>query len=131
MAGTGMGATTSFNEMIDNRGLLDEQYDVVVGRWAESADECVLVLSSSGKISDYTLYSIGVLDPAELDNLVDSTMNASGEIEVPETEIDFTYEDALNTSFKVLSPSDSYRKNEETGGWTNMADDADFMREKV
>lgn len=131
MAGTGMGATTSFNEMIDNRGLLDEQYDVVAGRWAESADECVLVLSSSGKISDYTLYSIGVLDPAELDNLVDSTMNASGEIEVPETEIDFTYEDALNTSFKVLSPSDSYRKNEETGGWTNMADDADFMREKV
>lgn len=131
MAGTGMGATTSFNEMIDNRELLDEQYDVVAGRWAESADECVLVLSSSGKISDYTLYSIGVLDPAELDNLVDSTMNASGEIEVPETEIDFTYEDALNTSFKVLSPSDSYRKNEETGGWTNMADDADFMREKV
>ena len=131
MAGTGMGATTSFNEMIDNRELLDEQYDVVAGRWAESADECVLVLSSSGKVSDYTLYSIGVLDPAELDNLVDSTMNASGEIEVPETEIDFTYEDALNTSFKVLSPSDSYRKNEETGGWTNMADDADFMREKV
>ena len=131
MAGTGMGVTTSFNEMIDNRGLLDEQYDVVAGRWAESADECVLVLSSSGKISDYTLYSIGVLDPAELDNLVNSTMNASGEIEVPETEIDFTYEDALNTSFKVLSPSDSYRKNEETGGWTNMADDADFMREKV
>ncbi len=131
MAGTGMGATTSFNEMIDNRELLDEQYDVVAGRWAESADECVLVLSSSGKISDYTLYSIGVLDPAELDNLVDSTMNASGEIEVPKTEIDFTYEDALNTSFKVLSPSDSYRKNEETGGWTNMADDADFMREKV
>ena len=131
MAGTGMGATTSFNEMIDNRGLLDEQYDVVAGRWAESADECVLVLSSSGKISDYTLYSIGVLDPAELDNLVDSTMNASGEIEVPETEIDFTYEDALNTSFKVLSPSDSYRKNEETGGWTNMEDDADFMRERV
>lgn len=131
MAGTGMGATTSFNEMIDNRELLDEQYNVVAGRWAESADECVLVLSSSGKISDYTLYSIGVLDPAELDSLVDSTMNASGEIEVPETEVEFTYEDALNTSFKVLSPSDSYRKNEETGGWTSMADDAEFMRERV
>ena len=91
----------------------------------------MLVLSSSGKVSDYTLYSIGVLDPAELDDLVDSTMNASGEIEVPETEVNFTYEDALNTSFKVLSLSDSYRKNEETGGWTNMEDDADFMRERV
>lgn len=131
MAGMGMGGATAFNEMIDNRELLDEQYDVVAGRWAESADECVLVLSQSGKISDYTLYSIGVLDPAEMNSLVESTMNATGEIEVPETDVEFTYEDALDVRFKVLSPSDSYRKNEETGGWTNMAGDAGFMREKV
>lgn len=131
MAGTGMGASSAFNEMIDNRELLDEQYDVVAGRWAESADECVLVLSQSGKISDYTLYSIGVLDPDELNDLVESTMNASGEIEVPENNVEFTYDDALNIGFKVLSPSDSYRKNEETGGWTSMADDASFMKERV
>ncbi|MDO5042242.1 MAG: ABC transporter ATP-binding protein/permease [Slackia sp.] len=131
MAGTGMGSTSAFNEMIDNRELLEEQYDVVAGRWAESADECVLVLSQSGKISDYTLYSIGVLDPEEMNSLVESTMNATGEIEVPENDVEFTYEDALDVRFKVLSPSDSYRKNEETGGWTNMADDAEFMREKV
>lgn len=130
-AGMGMGNGTVFSEMIDNKELLDEQYDVVAGRWAESSDECVLVLSSSGKVSDYTLYGLGVLDVAELDSMVDTMMNASGTVEVSGTDVDFTYEDALNTSFKVLGPFDSYRKNEETGGWTNMADNAEFMKEKV
>lgn len=130
-AGIGMGNGTVFSEMIDNEELLDEQYDVVAGRWAEASDECVLVLSSSGKISDYTLYGLGVLDVAELDSMVDTMMSASGAVEVSETDVDFTYEDALNTSFKVLGPFDSYRKNEETGGWTDMADNAEFMKERV
>lgn len=131
MAGTMMTGATSFNEMIDNPGLLDEQYDVVAGRWAASADECVLILSGSGKISDYTLYSIGVLDPAELDRMVDSTMNGAGEIDVPRVDVDFTYEDALGTGFKVLAASDFYRKNEETGGWTDMSDDEAFVAQQV
>ena len=131
MAGTMMTGATSFNEMIDNPDLLDEQYDVVAGRWAKAADECVLVVSSSGKVSDFTLYSIGVLDPAELDRMVDSTMSGAGEVDVPKVDVDLTYEDALGTSFKVLAASDFYRKNEETGGWTDMSDDEAFMAQQV
>ena len=131
MAGTMMTGATSFNEMIDNPDLLDEQYDVVAGRWAKAADECVLVLSGSGKISDFTLYSIGVLDPAELDRMVDGTMNGAGEVDVPKVDVDFTYEDALGTGFKVLAASDFYRKNEETGGWTDMSDDEAFVAQQV
>ena len=131
MAGTMMSGTTAFNEMIDNPKLLAEQYDVVAGRWATAADECVLVLSSRGKISDFTLYSMGVLDPSELDRMVDGTMSGSGEVDVPEVKADFTYDDALGMSFKVLAASDSYRKNSETGGWTDMSDDAAFMAGQV
>ena len=130
-AGAGMGNATAFSEMIDNPDLLDEQYDVVAGRWASAADECVLVLSGGGQVSDYTLYSIGVLDPAKLDAMVESSMSGTGEVEVPEADVDFTYDDALGTSFKVLSPVDSYRKNDETGGWTDMSNDADYMAEQV
>lgn len=130
-AGTMMPGATAFNEMIDNPELLDEQYDVVAGRWAKSPDECVLVLSARGKISDYTLYSLGVLDPAELNRMVEGTMSGTGDIEVPEAHVDFSYEDALHTRFKVLAASDLYRKNAETGGWTNMSDDAAFVEEQV
>jgi len=120
-----------FNEMIDDQSLLDSQYDVVAGHWPTSANEAVMVLSSRGTVGDYTLYSIGALDINELNDLVNSAMTADGGVETPETATDFTYEDALSTTFKVLSPADAYRKNDETGMWTDMSGDADFMAAKV
>ena len=120
-----------FNEMIDDQSLLDSQYDVVAGHWPTSANEAVMVLSSRGTVGDYTLYSIGALDIDELNDLVNSAMAADGGVETPETGTDFTYDDALSTTFKVLSPADAYRKNDETGMWTDMSGDADFMAAKV
>ena len=120
-----------FNEMIDDQSLLDSQYDVFAGHWPTSANEAVMVLSSRGTVGDYTLYSIGALDINELNDLVNSAMTADGEVETPETAADFTYDDALSTTFKVLSPADAYRKNDETGMWTDMSNDADYMAAKV
>ncbi len=123
--------TSVFNEMIDDQSLLDSQYDVVAGHWPTSANEAVMVLSSRGTVGDYTLYSIGALDINELNSLVNSAMTADGGVETSETAADFTYDDALSTTFKVLSPADAYRKNDETGTWTDMSGDADFMAAKV
>ena len=123
--------TSVFNEMIDDQSLLDSQYDVVAGHWPTSANEAVMVFSSRGTVGDYTLYSIGALDINELNDLVNSAMTADGGVETPETGTEFTYDDALSTTFKVLSPADAYRKNEETGIWTDMSGDTDFMAAKV
>ncbi len=136
--GTGMSSTVAsysgtdvFNEMIDDPELLESQYDVVAGRWAESADEAVLVLSSRGMVGDYTLYSIGVLDIGELNDLVTASLTSGEDVETPETDVTFTYDDALGTSFKVLAASDTYRRNDETGGWTDMSDDEEYMAAQV
>ena len=131
-AGMGGGGMSVFNEMIDDPELLESQYDVVAGRWATAADECVLVLTQSGRISDYTLYGVGVLDPADLTKMVSTAMSGTaGETDIEQGEVDFTYDDALELDFRVLSPSDLYRRNAETGGWTDMANDADFMAQAV
>ncbi len=116
-----------FNEMLDDQALLETQYNVVAGRWATAADEAVLVLTSRGTVSDYTLYSIGALDISQMNQMVESSMSADGELKAPEVDATFTYDDALNCAFKVLSPSDTYRKNAETGTWTDMSDDAEYM----
>ena len=131
-AGMTGGGMSVFNEMIDDQELLESQYDVVAGRWATAADECVLVLTQSGRISDYTLYGIGVLDPAELTEMVTSAMSGTaGETEIAEKDVDFTYDDALALDFRVLSPADLYRRNAETGGWTDMSSDAEFVAQEV
>lgn len=120
-----------FNEMLDDQDLLNEQYDVVAGRWAEGADEAVLVLGKNGTLTDYTLYGLGVLDPSELDSMMNSMMNAE-EVQVPDHEdVSLSYDDALNLSFKVLSPCDVWRKNTETGGWTDMSNDSDYMTQAI
>ena len=135
--GTGMAsATTStmsgssvFNEMLDDEELVQSQYDVVAGRWATEADEAVLVLTQSGGVSDYALYSMGVLDIDDMNDLVSKALSSSetAETEVDNTGTTFTYDDALSLTFKVVSPSACYRKNSETGGWTDMSSDASFM----
>ena len=131
-AGMTGGGMSVFNEMIDDPELLESQYDVVAGRWATAADECVLVLTQSGRISDYTLYGVGVLDPADLTKMVSTAMSGTaGETDIEQGEVDFTYDDALELDFRVLSPSDLYRKNAETGGWTDMSSDADFVAQAV
>ena len=127
--------SSPFNEMIDNQELLDSEYELLAGEWADEADECMLVLNSSGSITDYTLYSIGVLDPDELDEMVDAlTESSTGTegIEIDDAEdVSFTYEDALDTSFKVLCAADVYRENTETGTWTDMSEDEDYMISQV
>ena len=121
---------SSFDEMLDNREMLEDQMDVVAGRWPENYNEAVLVLNSSGAISDYTLYSLGVYDTSVMEDMVKQALNGE-EVVVPETSGDFTYDDALNLSFKVVPASSMYRYNEEQGTWTDMSKDEEYMKEQV
>ena len=122
-------SSSVFTEMVDDQDLLSSQMDVVCGRWPSAYDECVFVLSSDGTVSDYTLYSIGVYDP---DDMVEMTQEAlDGEkVTVPELSQDFTYDDALGLSFKVVPAQDRYQRSG-SGTWTDMSDDDDFMSRQV
>lgn len=128
-ASSGMSAN-SYQEMIEDRELLDEQFDVVRGHWPEAADECVLVLTRNGKLSDFTLYSIGILDPDEFKELAEQAMD-SQDVEVPDTKVDFSFDDAMNLTFKVVPQADCYRYTSDTDTWTKATEDDDFMRERV
>lgn len=125
-----MMSTNVFQEMLNDQDLLDEQYDVKVGRWAENYDECVLVLSKNGSISDYTLYNIGVLNPADLRDMAQKAMN-SEKVDTPNTNVNYTYDDALNTTFKVVNSCNLYRHNSDHDTWTDMSNDTDYMTQQV
>ena len=45
--------TDVFHQMPENTGLFKSQYDVKAGHWPESYNECVIVLTPSGNISDF------------------------------------------------------------------------------
>lgn len=126
---TGAGMSP-FYEMLDNRSVLESQMDVVAGRWPGSYDECVLVLSSDGAITDYTLYSLGFYDPSVMEQMTEDALNGDT-VTVPETSEDFTYDDALAMRFKVVPSTDLYSYNADQGIWTDMTSDTDYMRSRI
>lgn len=56
----------TFSEMIDNQKLVVEQYDLLTGRFAHSANEAVLVVDSYNQVSDLALYSMGLMDDNDI-----------------------------------------------------------------
>lgn len=120
----------SFYELSDSSAVRDTQMELLEGHWPESANEAVLVLSGAGQISDYTLYSLGVYDPEEMTKMAKDAL-AGNEVTVPETSGDFTYEDALNLSFKIVPLSSMYQYNDESGTWTDMSKDDDYMKQRI
>jgi ABC-type lipoprotein export system ATPase subunit len=122
----GMG-TTLFNPLIEDTGLLAEQYDVVAGRWPEHYSECVLVLGARGGISDYLLYMMGLRDPAELDAMLEQ-FNNEEEVAIPEDVREFTYDEILAVSFKLVPATGFYTYDETYGVWTDRQSDNEYMK---
>ena len=123
--------TDAFNEMVDDTELVQEQYDVLTGHWPKDYNEVVLVLTPTGKISDYLLYTLGLRDSAQLDTMIKSFMNQeSVEIDVGDPMI-VTYQQIMDTTFKVVPASSFYKFDETYGVWSNHSDDKAFVNKLV
>lgn len=125
-----MMSTNVFYEMPENSVLYEKQYDVKAGRWPVNYDECVLVLTSGGGISDFLLYTIGLRDPMELDEMIQQFIGEE-EIDIAEGTSDYEYEDILGTSFKLVRSSDYYVYDDSYKVWKNKSEDKGYMKKLV
>ena len=110
--------------------LYEYQYDVKAGRWPENLNEVVLVLTGNGGISDFMLYTLGLRDSAELDDMV-KKFAAEEEVTAPTDMEDPSYEDILGISFKLVNAADYYVHDDEFNVWKDKTDDEAYMRELV
>ena len=63
--------------------MLDNQYDLLEGKWPENYNEVVVIVDKDNEISDYTLYSLGIMDQAEIEEKMNKIENGE---EIEETE---------------------------------------------
>lgn len=117
-----------FNEMIDDPETLQEQYDVLAGKWPENYDEAIIVLPEANGIPDLLVYSLGLRDHNELKDMLSKIM-AGEAVEEPSEPLEFTYEDLMNISLKLVDPSDTYKYNADYNIYESMTGDSTFMRE--
>lgn len=120
-----------FSEMLDNRELVESQYDVLAGRMpdADAYNELVLVVDENNEISDVALYTLGLMDQDEFRDMMQKVMQ--GETVKKTENVSFTYDDLLNTSFKLVLNTDYYQYNEASGVWEDKRDDDTYMKQLV
>ena len=123
-------STDVFYEMPSDPGLYQNQYDVKAGRWPETPNECVLVLTRNGYISDFMQYSLGLRDPEELDGMVDQFI-AEEDVETPTDVRPYSYDEILDIGFKLVNAADLYQYDAEYGVWKDKSDDAEYLRNLV
>ena len=122
--------TDMFYEMPADEDLYKGQYDVMAGRWPEEYNECVLVLTSNGNISDLMLYTLGLRDGEELDQMVEQFAEEEN-VETPQDIHAYSYDDILGIQFKLVNSADLYEYDEDYNVWTDKSGDEDYMEKTV
>ena len=127
MFAVSFGTSDVWTEMLDNKDLINSQYDVLAGKMPEKYNEVVLMVDENNEVSDYALYSLGLKDQKELK----STMAAiqKGEAVDKQDVISYSYDDLLNLSFKLLLNTDFYEKSNEV--WIDKSKDENYMKNKI
>ena len=116
-----------WTEMIDNQELLNTQYDLVAGKWAGDYDEVMIIVGKDNKVSDYTLYTLGMLNQDELEDKMKKIMK--GET-VEENEIsEYSFDEILDMKFKLFLNTDYYEKDKNI--WIDKSSDEEYMKEKI
>lgn len=118
-----MGSYDVFTELLDNQEFNESQYDLVAGNWPKEYNELVIILNSNNEISDYTLYSLGLLDQDDLKKQFNNMI--SGE-KVEFENKTFSKEELLNLTYKLVLNTDFYKKT--NGVWIDKSNDEEYMK---
>lgn len=125
-----MMSTNIFYKLPANMSQVDNQYDVVAGHWPENYDEVVAVLTPNGNVSDFMLYSMGLRDHKELEEMVREFANEE-EVQVPDSTLDLDYDDLMNVEFKLVNGADFYQYDSDYQVWKDKSGDSDYMKSLV
>ena len=125
-----MMSTNVFYEMPDTASLYENQYDLKAGHWPENYNECVLVLTSDGGMSDFLLYTLGLRDALELDEMVRQFLNEET-VETPSSIGTYSYDDILGTTFRLVNSADCYEYDSQYQVWKDKSDNEDYMKKLV
>ncbi len=119
----GMGYSGTWQEILPGldgeliNPIVKKQYDMVDGRWPESYDEVVVVLDKNNEIADMTLYALGLKSEDDINKIAEAAVDHESIAYGVEK---WSYEDVMNTEYKVILNPDCFRKDESTGNYSDL-----------
>ena len=123
-----MGETNVWTQLSENDEALNASFTVEKGRLPEKRNEVVIILDKNGEISDYTLYSLGLMDQEKLIKNLKKSVEGKKTEKIKE-EV-FSYDKLMNQRYKLLINTDYYSKNDD-GTWEDHTEDNPYIINKL
>ncbi len=127
MGGAGLSVNV-WTELLGNQALLDAQYDVIAGGWPQNFNEVVLVVNERNEISDMTLYSLGLKDQDEIEEMMKDLMSGKAAATTASSST-YTYDELMALTFKLVMNTDYFTKTD--GVWQDKREDVVFLKRLV
>ena len=132
---SGMMAAYSANEVFymlpENPDLYQQDYTLLAGSWPQRDTDCVLVLTSSGNIPDFLLYTMGLKDARALNTRIEDVMAG----QAAETGIgagsSYRPADFLGISFRLLPAWEKYIYDEKLSLWVDQSGDEAWLADRL
>ena len=102
--------TEVFKQLLDNEDLLKDQYNLVSGKWPTEYNEVVLIVDENNEISDYTLYSLGVLNTEPLKEAIKKIFRGN-KTEFNSEATSYDYNELLDLKLKLVLSTSYYQKS--------------------
>lgn len=113
----------------ESKKLRDDEYQLVEGKWPTNYNEVVLEVDENNEITDYALYSLGLLDQDELVKNYQKILNGETD-KISKTNLEsYSVDDIMNLKFRLVLNSDLYQKV--NGLWINQSENESYMKDVV
>ena len=122
--------TDSFYALPVHDEVYKEQYEVRSGHWPEDADECVVVLTSDGRIPDLTVYTLGMKDASDLEKMVQDFAEGR-EVAADGEAREYDYDDFLGVEFRYICPAAFYDYDAAYNVWTDRSADEKWLYDRL
>ena len=130
---TGAMSGYSLNEVFlplpENESLYQGDYELLAGRWPKQDTDLVLVLTGSGGIPDFLLYTMGFKDSDQLDSQISGVVAGSGSGATLEASQTYDPQEFLGVSFRLLPASRHFEWDGNLGVWLDVSGDEARMLE--
>ena len=117
---------TSVFQQFERQNLEDDT-ELLAGRYPEKYNELLVVLSNKGEVSELITYSLGFHDTDELNKIVTKIMSGENP-DIHNEPLELTYDDLLNAELRLVANTDLYKFNNKYDVYEDMSKDKSYMR---
>ena len=129
MAGTS-DANEVWLQLPDSNTLKESEFELLEGSWPQNYNEVVIGVDSDNNITDYALYSLGLLNQDEVVDSYNKILQGdSNEIETTKNKKSYSYEELMNSKFKLVFNCDLFEKV--NGIWIDQSENEDYIKNVV